>query len=382
MLKSFRESPDPVEDKRSLVLDENKFVETFLRCLICRELYSSDSRPPKLLPCHHSLCLTCILNIYHAEAEYRRGFVPNVIVSTVTIVCPTCRKHFISAEAGLTQLPTDHRVVQLIDFVKHTDIQTVQYCTKHKKQHLNFFCELCCSLVCRDCTILDHKEAQGHRVLDIEGAIKKYTPVIDTVMSEVEKEAVALKEKRLVVGQAIETMNKAEEDLVGSIRTSFGRLKTLLEERERELIEAAEKDVECEKEKLQEKADEIDSRTKELEKKYKELKSIKDDGDVESLYKTNEEMKDYKPMNPIKVKQIDDGSLTKFSFNDRDEKYLNSRIQNFGEVVSQMESSISKPVSTFASSSSYTSGYASAHRYSPASYAYGGYNNYSKFGKR
>jgi hypothetical protein len=73
-----------------------------------------------------------------------------------------------TTEESLQKLPTDHRVVQLMDFVRHTDRYTVTFCSKHHLQPLNFFCEPCVKPVCRDCTVLDHKEANGHLVMDLE----------------------------------------------------------------------------------------------------------------------------------------------------------------------------------------------------------------------
>lgn len=367
------------------MLEEEEFVDTFLRCLICRELFDVSEKPPKILPCHHTLCLECILRIYRGEVEYRKDKTLGFIPRAVSVVCPKCRKNFITQEKGLRQLPTDHRVVQLIDFVKHTDIQTIQYCSKHKKQHLNFFCEYCCYLVCRDCTIIDHKESDGHIVLDIEAAIEKYTPVIEKAMDEIESQNVSLKEKRLVVEQAIENMDKAEEGLSDNIRKSFARLKTLLEEREKELLGMVESSVNNEKQKLKDKVGEIDTRSKGLDEKYQELQSVKQDRTVDKMFKAQEEAKSLKETTPITIEDVDVVVQAKFSFNDRDEKYLSNRIKNYGEVDTQIESRkpVTSSASTYGSSShtKYGSSYggASYNRYTSGSYGssvYGGRNYY------
>ena len=44
-------------------------------------------------------------------------------------------------------------------------------CTKHERQPLNFFCKKCLLPVCRDCTVLDHKEQQGHAIVDVKQAL-------------------------------------------------------------------------------------------------------------------------------------------------------------------------------------------------------------------
>ena len=374
----------PRKRKSALYLEEEKFVETFLRCLICRELLDSESRPPKLLPCHHSLCLHCILRQFSAEVEYRLSLTPDFKPSLITIVCPKCRKYFVTAEEGLHQLPTDHRVIQLIDFTRHTDVQTVQYCPKHKTQALNFFCETCTILICSDCTIVDHREVYGHRVIDFEGAVRRYTPVIDRAMDIVDSERVTLNERKVVVGKAIETMEKAEEDLVSKIHTTFAKLREALEEREKEMIEMAEQNASTEKSKLEHKVKAIDNRTKELEETYQSLKSVKESGNIEELHKTHLEVKDYKAKEPFPIPELDEGVKTNIVFNDKDDKYIEQKIKAFGEVYTQEESTqrITSPRPTSSSISSSTLGtssYSSSkytpssyRSYTPSSYSYGG----------
>ncbi|XP_033749778.1 tripartite motif-containing protein 54-like [Pecten maximus] len=371
LLKSYS-GPTISVDKRNIFLEEESFLETFLRCLICRELFNATDRPPKILPCHHTLCLQCTLRLYQGEVDYQKkqthGFVP----VAVSVVCPTCRKHFISQEAGVKQLPTDHRVIQLIDFVKNTEIEIIQYCTKHQHQHLNFFCECCCYLVCRDCTILDHKESDGHTVLDIEAAKKKYIQVIDEAMAEVQSENTALKEKRVTVEQALDTMNKEEEGLTENIKESFNRLRKLLEEREKELIEMAGASVSTEKQILKDKVDEIDTRCKLLDTKYEELESCKTEKNVDRLFKAQEDTKTTKELPQISIEDIDSCVQTQFTFNDRDEKYLSNRIKNYGEVDTYTQIESSKPAS-----SSSTYGSSSYAKYGSATY--GGSSSYGRY---
>lgn len=374
LLKSFSGTSGP-RDKRSIFLEEERFLETFLRCLICRELFNVADRPPKILPCHHTLCLQCTLKLYQGEVDYQKrqthGFEP----VAASVVCPTCRKHFISQEAGVRQLPTDHRVIQLIDFVKNTEIEIIQYCTKHQHQHLNFFCECCCYLVCKDCTIIDHKESDGHTVLDIESAKKKYIQLINEAMAEVQSQNAALKEKRDAVEKAIDSISKEEEGLTENIKESFKRLRKLLEEREKELLGMAEVSVSSEKQKLKDKVNEIDNRCKLLDAKYDKLESVKTETNVEKLFKAQEETKSTKDLPPISTEDIDSSVQTQFTFNDRDEKYLSNRIKNYGEVdtYTQIESTkpaSPSPYSSYAKygSSAYGGSSSSYGRYTPSSY--------------
>ncbi|CAC5364895.1 TRIM2_3 [Mytilus coruscus] len=345
--------------KRNIVLEECSFVEKFLKCIICEEIYNHDDRQPKLLPCHHTLCRICIIQMFISEAEYRRSLIDD-LPNAVTIICPQCSKSFISTQEGLRQLPTDHRVVQLLDFFSNTDRHTVQYCYIHETQPINFFCESCIKPICRDCTILDHTEAKGHKVRDLDGALKHYTPIIEAAMSDLQSEKSSLKEKRETLEQSIETFDKAEQDVVEQVRGSFAALRAALEEREKQLIAMAEKEVGNEKQKFREKIDLIDKRTEEVGEKYQELQKLKEEGNVEKMYKVTQNISDYKPPSSLRIREIDDGIITKFTFNDRDEKYISNRLQNYGDIITRMESSrssvssISSTSTTSSTSSSYT----------------------------
>ena len=43
----------------------------------------------------------------------------------------------------------------------------IKGCQKHSNQPLSFFCQECLTDICRDCIVLDHKEADGHIIQDI-----------------------------------------------------------------------------------------------------------------------------------------------------------------------------------------------------------------------
>ena len=334
-----------------------------MKCIICEEIYDNEDQQPKLLPCHHTLCRVCIIKLFIAEAEYRQSLTPafDDLPNAVTIICPRCCVSFISTQEGLRQLPTDHRVIQLLDFLSHTDRQTVQYCKKHTTQPINFFCETCIDFICRDCTIVDHKETGGHSVHDIDGAFKKYCPIIEGAMADLESEKKSMTEKRQALEESIETFEKSESEVVEHVRNSFAALRAALEEREKQLIAMAEKEVGNEKQKLAEKIDLIDKRTKEVDDKHKELQKCRDEGNVEKMYKVTQNIQDYKPQ-PLRIREVDDGIITKFSFNDRDEKYISNRLQNYGDIITRMESSLQTSKSR-TSTSSYSS-YSAPYRYS------------------
>ncbi|XP_062574520.1 uncharacterized protein LOC134236373 [Saccostrea cucullata] len=336
----FEQKRKLLKDQRNIIVDEDSFIETFLKCLICRELYDDIERPPKLLHCHHSLCLQCILLIFQKEAEYRKSLTPaySELPTAVTIICPTCRTNFIITQDGIRELPTDHRVIQLIDFISHTERYTTDFCPQHRFQPINFFCELCSTYICRDCTIVDHQEALGHTVVDFESAIKKYIPVLDKAIKEMDSEKEAIKKKQKAVEDTIENLDKEENRVSDEIKESFAKLRKILEEREQEVLQMAKREVGNEKNKLKEKLSEMEKRTEELDQNINDIQQTKEEGKLENLYKSYRTYSGYRSEPVIKVKEVDEGVVAKFSFSSRDENIISNKLQNYGDVSSYTES--------------------------------------------
>ena len=281
----------------------------------------------------------CIAQLYLTETQQRQNLAPafRAMPSAVTIHCPACRSSFMTTEENIQKLPTDHRVVQLMDFVSHTDRYTITFCSKHHLQPLNFFCEPCVRPVCRDCTVLDHKENSGHLVMDLEEALNKYAPVLDNAISEMEAESVTLEEKRIALGTAIKSLDKQRQDLLEQLHTTFNRLRQALIEREKDLEQLVQGEVEKEKAKLYEKSEQLASRRKTLQDHARTLKTAKEDCNVEEMFRIHQEVRDYRAAPPIKVREVDDGMMTSFSFNVRDESLMLSRIANFADLNTRVE---------------------------------------------
>lgn len=330
-------------NKRSMVLDEETFEDQFLRCHVCKDRFC-PSRMPKLLPCHHSFCSICISQLYLTESQQRQNLAPafRAMPSAVTIHCPACRASFMTTEENIQKLPTDHRVVQLMDFVSHTDRYTVTFCSKHHLQPLNFFCEPCVKPVCRDCTVLDHKETSGHLVMDLEEALNKYTPVLDKAIHEMETESVTMEEKRIALDTAIKSLDKQRQDLLQQVHTTFNRLRQALMEREKDLEQLVQCEVEKEKNKLLEKSDQLSGRRKTLMEHAHTLKTAKEDCNVEEMFRIHQEVRDYRAGPPIKVREVDDGLMTSFTLNTRDEALMMSRISNFADLNTRVEATCSR----------------------------------------
>ena len=159
--------------------------------------------------------------MFRVEGEFRQSLTSAFrgMPMAVKIQCPTCRDGLITSEAELRRLPNDHTITELLTFVKDTGKSDIQYCTKHQMQPLNFFCEPCIQPVCCDCTVIDHKEAKGHVVVNVEEALEKYTPILDDTMADIKTQKLELAGQRDALEQAGETVDQIQQDLTQHIRS-------------------------------------------------------------------------------------------------------------------------------------------------------------------
>jgi hypothetical protein len=66
---------------------EDQSVSSLLTCVICQEYYDVDLRLPKLLDCHHTLCLPCLEVRF--KVSFRDDFAYKVMYNYQLIDC--CR---------------------------------------------------------------------------------------------------------------------------------------------------------------------------------------------------------------------------------------------------------------------------------------------------
>ena len=205
-----------------------KFSREDLACAICLDCLKA----PKLLPCLHTYCKACLEGLLRKSKNGQ-------------ITCPQCRVNHPLPTGGVGEFPADRVLENALDVytfeesqVKHTavpcsmcteddpsvahcstcgkflcdfcakahkrqvnfrDHKTVtldqlssdvvkslerpRYCTHHPEETLKLYCTTCQTLVCRDCSIIAHrdhsfkfaKDARSEVQLQLEQAVKGVT---------------------------------------------------------------------------------------------------------------------------------------------------------------------------------------------------------------
>ena len=267
------EGPDP----REKPLEE---LEKEITCAVCQGFYQKA----KLLPCNHYYCSTCIEKMaarsrggpfYCPECRKETslpaggvaGLQPAFFVERikdlhgkmaraegkVEALCEQCAgeksvafcrqcAEFICGDCSRSHTKmkvfSGHVVASLEDLkkggVKNIPLKEVpaRKCAEHDKT-LKLFCFDCERLICRDCTIIEHKEHKFEFVKKCAPEDRRRLRESLAPLQEVRAD-MAGAEKRVVSEEA--KVERQREEVCGAIQQSFEQLKAVLERRKAELV--------------------------------------------------------------------------------------------------------------------------------------------------
>lgn len=248
-----------------------------LTCTLCHEMF----KEPKLLPCYHSFCKTCIeqliskeaqdntvtCNSYftcplcHSTIESRADFPSNVYIQTRLsfqhdiLKCEVCecQKDIKTKCLDCDQLLCDsclnvhlkiktcknHKVVEYTKSITPSlKIKKSSYCLKHRDEILRFYCTPCDKTICRDCK---HTLHEGHKCEDVQDQFKNSTSWLETYCQSLDFEISCHNNRynsivnlqKLVEKNKIkmyQSLNKQEEECCKAVKKSFTALKTEIED--------------------------------------------------------------------------------------------------------------------------------------------------------
>ena len=122
-------------------------------CSICLEEFTHDGdRCPKLLPCSHTLCVSCLEQIRRANP-----------CNLSPIQCPECRQGHKMPPAGPKGLPINRYVLQILSLEKKIMEQEKTHvkallCQVHRKPCVMFCLKKeCWEALCPKCPLQEHQ---------------------------------------------------------------------------------------------------------------------------------------------------------------------------------------------------------------------------------
>ena len=136
-----------------------------MSCTICMEEFDSNIHVPKLLPCQHTFCNSCLTNMDEAFIE------------ELYITCPVCRSKHTVPRCGFT---TNRAVLDIVEeFRKEKARKKHEYmsnepvlkCVEHENMLSVLVCTDCLTGLCLQCTKrLPKSRHRKHRVEDLHQA--------------------------------------------------------------------------------------------------------------------------------------------------------------------------------------------------------------------
>lgn len=342
-------SDDTMEaNKRNLVVDEAAFEEQFLRCHICRERYDQTEKSPKSLPCNHTFCLPCLIQVFdHNQQNARRAFTFADDTYEGVLKCPTCRVEIYLSRGEISSLPNDHRVIQMMDFLSQVVVKSQNVCSKHERQPLNFFCKTCTVPVCRDCTVLDHKEQgnQGtHEIVDVSKALNDNADEFNNVENRSKQLLQGMKARSDALANSSKQLDLLERQLRSKIKDTFIEYRLLLERRQEGQIAILHDMIKKQKALINAKFVEVCTKGSQLQNMYDTFTKARPSNDITKLFTVHNEMKQHEAEFSQQAEANDDALFVGVDFEVTNEPIFLSEMSCLGELIQKPDLELKKPV--------------------------------------
>ena len=181
---------------RTKMAEEPRSLELLLQCQVCFEEFTDDGdRIPRLLPCTHTLCHTCIRQLIQGD----------------WIECPECRKKH-EAKKEEKSFPQNKYILAQIKRKPSKQPTTIEFekCEEHGKE-LSLYCKEpdCGKIICRLCLGKHHKR---HNVIAIEEQRK------DVLMRDLARIDLNLGTKVEMISEAKKNIGERTQSVIDKIK--------------------------------------------------------------------------------------------------------------------------------------------------------------------
>ena len=190
-------------------------------------MYDNQEHNPKLLPCSHTVCKTCLGRIVEAQAR-----------DTGTFRCPICRETITIPRGGIPAFPPSFIVNQLLDLMQRQRRDIIPKCSNHSNQEL-LFCETCDQVFCTQCTDGSHNgRSSEHTVIPFSIAIKRMSEIL------LYKASLCIRNLNTAcdnVNDEITKLDSSVEHALDAVNCSFQELISVVEKRRHEVLNMVKK---------------------------------------------------------------------------------------------------------------------------------------------
>ncbi|XP_056298405.1 tripartite motif-containing protein 3-like isoform X1 [Pseudoliparis swirei] len=205
----------------------------FLVCSICLDRYSN----PKVLPCLHTFCESCLQNYIPPES--------------LTLSCPVCRQTSILPEKGVCALQNNFFITNLMEVLQRDPecsqpdacsvLESVSAaaavkplcCPNHEGKVMEFYCESCETAMCRDCTEGEHRD---HVTVPLQDVVEQHKAALKTQLDAILSRLPQLTASVELVTEVSRQLNERKNDAVSEISGTFEELERALRQRKTSLV--------------------------------------------------------------------------------------------------------------------------------------------------
>ncbi|XP_075887793.1 tripartite motif-containing protein 3b isoform X2 [Nelusetta ayraudi] len=205
----------------------------FLVCSICLDHY----RNPKVLPCLHTFCESCLQNYIPPES--------------LTLSCPVCRQTSILPEKGVAALQNNFFITNLMEVLQRDSecsrlescsvLESVSAaaagkplcCPNHEGKVMEFYCESCETAMCLECTEGEHRE---HVTVPLRDVVEQHKAVLKTQLDAIRSRLPQLTAAIELVTEISRQLNERKMEAVAEITRTFEELERALHQRKTALV--------------------------------------------------------------------------------------------------------------------------------------------------
>ncbi|XP_008425487.1 tripartite motif-containing protein 3b isoform X1 [Poecilia reticulata] len=205
----------------------------FLVCSICLDHYHN----PKVLPCLHTFCESCLQNYIPPES--------------LTLSCPVCRQTSILPEKGVGALQNNFFITNLMEVLQREPecsrpeacsvLESVSAavagkplcCPNHEGKVMEFYCESCETAMCLDCTEGEHRD---HMTVPLRDVVEQHKAVLKTQLDAIHSRLPQLTAAVELVSEISRQLNERKTEAVAEINSTFEELERVLHHRKTALI--------------------------------------------------------------------------------------------------------------------------------------------------
>ncbi|XP_076023906.1 tripartite motif-containing protein 3-like [Genypterus blacodes] len=205
----------------------------FLVCSICLDHY----QVPKVLPCLHTFCESCLQNYIPPES--------------LTLSCPVCRQTSILPERGVSALQNNFFITNLMEVLQRDPgcsrpescsvLESVSAaaagkplcCPNHEGKVMEFYCESCETAMCLDCTEAEHRE---HVTVPLRDVVEQHKEALKTQLEAIQSRLPQLTAAIQLVSEISRQLNERKSEAVTDITNTFEELQRAMNQRKTELI--------------------------------------------------------------------------------------------------------------------------------------------------